>query len=95
MSKYFVSNKGSKFSRNKLTIHCRNNKTRLVIPLRCEKCQSQDRRLTKRFDTINSLYQHSISRHSGNDCYEIPTKFDCIKKLQKLSDSLNEGVLNN
>jgi len=95
MPDIFVSNKDSKFSRNNTTIHCRNNKIKLVISLRCEKCQSQDRWLTKRFDTINSLCRHLISRHSGNNCYKIPTKFDCIKKLQKFSDSLNEGVLNN
>ncbi|MCJ8307273.1 MAG: hypothetical protein MJK05_09590 [Nitrosopumilus sp.] len=32
--------------------------------------------------------------NSGSDRFELPTKTDCIEKLQNLSDSINKEVLN-
>lgn len=90
MSIILSPNKSSKFIRNKPLAHCRNNKVKLQRSIQCEKCKYQDKRFTKNFNTVNSLYQHLILQHNGNDKYEFPTKEDCLKKLQEISNSMKE-----
>ncbi len=93
MSNVLVLNKYLKPGKNKSPVHCRNNRIKLSKPLHCEKCKSQDLRLTKKFETVSSLYSHLICVHNGSDKYEIPTKEDCINQLQKISDSMNGCIL--
>jgi len=78
---------------HKSLIHCRKNKTKLKKSIPCVKCQFQDKRLTKKFDSTCSLYQHILYFHSGSDALEYPTKSDCIHELQLISDLMNGGIL--
>ena len=74
-------------------IHCRNNSIKLEAPLSCKKCLLYDKRFTKKFSSIASLYQHLLYTHSGADRNEYPSRDDCISELQKISDFMGmEGI---
>lgn len=71
----------------------RTNSTRLKIRLFCEKCKQQDKRKTKQFNNFRSLYYHYLYHHSGADKFVNPTRDQCIKKLQLISDTIDKRII--
>ncbi len=74
-------------------LHCRNNTTKLKKSIPCIKCQLQGKRLKRKFNSIRSAYLHTICLHSGADSDEYPSKSDCVRQLQIISDLMNGGIL--
>ncbi len=83
----------SKLHSNK-ELHFWYNSTKLKKGIFCKKCKNQSNRRIKKYDNIQSLYQHLMCAHSCLDEFEEPTRTECIIDLQILSDEIQEGMKN-
>ena len=74
-------------------LHCSQDRIIIGGRMYCWKCIDETNRITKKFNNCRSLYFHIVSRHSSIDELTYPTKTDCIKRLQNISNEIQLGVL--